>query len=373
MSEVCPRCGQGVAETDKCPHCGVLIAAYHRYLEQVRRGPTRRSAAAIVVAAAPEPATATPETGLPRRLTFHGDAGTLFSIQIVNALLIILTLGVYWFWARVKVRAYLLSQTEFEGDRFHYHGTGRELFFGGLKAALVFGVPLVAINVVKFLARDVAAVEFVAGLLSYAIVLTFFAVTMFGARRYRMSRTSWRGIRFSFRGDVREFIRLFVLGSVIVAFSFGLYVPIFFTKQYAYLTSRTWFGNRAFGYDGRSQALFFAYVKMLVLLIPTLGLYAFWYWAKQQREFAEHTTFGGARCRATVTGGSLFRLHFVNFLALVATLGLAWPWVVIRKWRYRLDTLIVEGPLGLDDIVQQPQPHATGVHRLMTAMDLDVG
>jgi uncharacterized membrane protein YjgN (DUF898 family) len=175
------------------------------------------------------------------------------------------------------------------------------------------------------------------------------------------------------RGDLREFVKLFVLGSLIVVFSLGLYVPIFFTRQYAYLTSRTWFGNRTFGYDGRNQALFFPYVKMLALLIPTLGLYAFWYWARQQREFAEHTTFGGARCRATVTGGGLLRLHVVNFLALVATLGIAWPWVVVRKWRYRLDNLVVDGPLGLDEIVQEAPPAAAGVQGLMAAMDLDVG
>lgn len=378
--ETCPKCGQGITDTDKCPHCGVIIAAYRRYLEQVRRGPARRGAAAPVAATSDRAAPITsaaatpvaPENGLPRRLTFHGDAGTLFSIQMVNALFIILTLGVYWFWAKVKVRAYLLSETEFEGDRFHYHGNGRELFLGGLKAVLVFGVPLVVLSVLRFAASDIAPVEFVASLLSYALVVTFFAVTMFGARRYRLSRTSWRAIRFSFRGDLREFIKLFVLGSILVVFSFGLYVPIFFTRQYAYLMSRSWFGNRSFGFDGRNQALVFPYVKMLALLIPTLGLYAFWYWARQQREFADHTTFGDARCRSTVTGGGLLRLHVVNFVALALTLGLAWPWVAIRKWRYRVDNLVIEGALGLDTIVQQAQP-TSGADALMAAMDVDVG
>ena len=83
-----------------------------------------------------------PPSGLARRPTFHGTGGTLFGIHIVNTLLTIVTLGVYYFWAKTRLRRYLFSQTEIEGDRFAYHGTGRELLLGTLKAVLVFGVPI---------------------------------------------------------------------------------------------------------------------------------------------------------------------------------------------------------------------------------------
>ena len=69
------------------------------------------------------------------RLFFHGRAGTLFAFYVVNLFLTIITLGVYYFWARVKIRAYLLSQTEFDGDRFTWHGTGKELLVGFIKIA----------------------------------------------------------------------------------------------------------------------------------------------------------------------------------------------------------------------------------------------
>ena len=48
-------------------------------------------------------------------------------MQIVNVCLTILTLGVYHFWGKAKVRRYLFSHTAFAGDRFAYHGTGKEL------------------------------------------------------------------------------------------------------------------------------------------------------------------------------------------------------------------------------------------------------
>ena len=71
------------------------------------------------------------------RLSFHGSGGSLFGIQIVNLFLTLVTLGIYSFWGRVKVRKYMMSQSDFEGDRFAYHGTGKELLIGWLKAIVI--------------------------------------------------------------------------------------------------------------------------------------------------------------------------------------------------------------------------------------------
>jgi len=48
-----------------------------------------------------------------RHAIFRGSGATLFGIHIVNALLILATLGIYYFWAKVRVRSYLWSQSEF--------------------------------------------------------------------------------------------------------------------------------------------------------------------------------------------------------------------------------------------------------------------
>ncbi len=78
-----------------------------------------------------------------RTLAFYGRGGELFGVSIVNLCLTLVTLGIYRFWARVRVLRYLWSQTAFAGDRFAYHGTGKELLKGWLKAALIFGLPFV--------------------------------------------------------------------------------------------------------------------------------------------------------------------------------------------------------------------------------------
>jgi hypothetical protein len=64
-------------------------------------------------------------------------------IELKTLLLSILTLGVYSFWGRTEVRKYVWSQSEFEGDRFAYHGTGGELLRGWLKAILFVFLPAI--------------------------------------------------------------------------------------------------------------------------------------------------------------------------------------------------------------------------------------
>ena len=149
---------------------------------------------------------------LRRRLFFHGSGGSLFGIYVVNVLFTLVTLGVYYFWAKVRVRKYVLSQSEIEGDRFAYHGTGRELLIGFLKAMLFFVVPVIVLAVVRDVLDVWIGLKVLAGLLGYLLLVVFIPLATVGARRYRLSRSSWRGIRFSCRGRARDFVRIFVVG-----------------------------------------------------------------------------------------------------------------------------------------------------------------
>jgi uncharacterized membrane protein YjgN (DUF898 family) len=302
-----------------------------------------------------DPLAAPPAPPQVRRLYFVGTGGTLFGLHVVNILLILLTLGVYYFWAKVRVRRYLWGQTELLGDRFAFHGTGRELLLGWLKAALVFGLPAFLLAAGPALAGTGAVVRLLAALLLYVLIFVFVPVAMVGARRYRLSRTSWRGIRFSFRGRAPEFVRLFVRDSLLTLLTFGLYYPYFEVNRQAFMVSHAYFGNRRFGFDGRGRDLFTPYFFMLLLAIPTLGLIWFWYAARRQRYLWDHTTFGEVRFHSTVTGRAMFWLRLVNLGLLVLTLGLAWPWVTVRTARFALRYLSLEGPLDVEAIQQEAQ------------------
>lgn len=280
-------------------------------------------------------------------------------MHVVNVFFILVTLGVYYFWGKTRVRRYIFGQTEFGGDRFAYHGTAKELLLGFAKAFGVFFVPVVLLSVVRDVLDVGAAIKGMAALLISALFLMFIPVAMVGARRYRLSRISWRGIRFSFRGPALEFVRIFVAGTVLVGLTFGLYYPFFVTRRQAFMVAHSYFGNERFGFDGRGRELLGPFLLSVLLTMPTLGLCWFWFAARKRRVFWGHTSFGAARFASTVTGGALLALWLVNILLLVLTLGLAWPWVRVRNIHFAFRYLDLRGPLDLERIRQQAQDAST--------------
>ena len=310
------------------------------------------------------------------RLSFHGVGGSLFGIHIVNVFLTIVTLGVFYFWGKARVRRYLWSQTAIAGDRFAFHGTGREMLLGFLKAVLIFAVPLIALSIVYNSPSVWGVVRALAYFLAYVIGTVFYPLAIVGARRYRLSRSSWRGIRFSFRGSGKEFIRLFFVQSLLTGVTLGLWYPVFDTKRYAFLTSNSWFGNRRFDFDGSSFQLFKSFLLALILTPFTLGLCWFWYVAKKRRFFWGHTTFGAARYQYAATGGAILLLMLLNLIIIVATLGLGWPWAKVRSARFLARNLTLVGPLELESIQQDAQAASAtgeGLAGLLDAGGLDLG
>lgn len=307
--------------------------------------------------------------------SFHGKVSTLFGIHIVNLALTLLTLGLYHFWAKVKVRKYLFSQTEFASDRFLYHGSGKELSVGFLKAATLFGFPYVALNTVPQLVDLPWWAVMACSSLAVLVPWVFAPIAMIGSRRYRLSRTSWRGIRFSFHGKVRPFLWLTLKGTALTAITLGAYYPYYQTKRQAYLVSYSRFGNRTFSFDGIGAELapgfvltplvtfftffipvVFAYnVNMLFLLLLPFTVAPPWLWflAKKQRFFWDHTKLGEARFRSTITARAFLNLHAGNLLLLVVTLGFAWPWTTVRTIQFHLNNLSLLGSLDEASIFQE--------------------
>jgi uncharacterized membrane protein YjgN (DUF898 family) len=290
-----------------------------------------------------------------RHPVFHGTGGTLFGIHVVNTLLILVTLGIYYFWAKTRVRRYLAGQTEMELDRFAYHGTAKELLLGTLKAVVVFGLPVLLLNFIRDVLEVPAALKVIARVISGSLIFVFFPVAVVGARRYRLSRMSWRGIRFSFRGRVWDMVKIFILGTFLTGVTLGLYYPFFLVDRQRFLVSHSYFGSERFGFTGRGRELFGPFVVAILLTLPTLGLIWVWYVARKRRFFWDHTSLGPARFSCHVTGGALLGLWVVNAILLVGTLGIAWPWVRVRNIDFTFRYLALVGPLDLARIEQQAQ------------------
>jgi uncharacterized membrane protein YjgN (DUF898 family) len=359
----CPKCGEGGVDADQCPHCGVVIPLYQTYLDKLRAGPGAAVAAAVPAApsvaavAPPRPAVA-PTLADPaavRRLRFHGTGDSLFGMWVVNVFLTLITLGICAAWARVRMRRYLFSQTSFDGDRFAYHGTAEELVRGYLKAGLVFGVPFYGLTKGPELIGAGPFLALGAELLAWGLLVAFIPVAVVGARRYRLSRTSWRGIRFAFRGPTLEFLKLFLGGALLTGLTLGFYYPTWLTRRQAFLVSHSYFGSEPFHFDGGDRELRRPFLAAVLLFPLTFGLSWFWFKAARDRHFARHTSFGLARLHSTVTGRDLMLLKLTNGFLLLVTLGLAYPWNVARSLSVTYSWLSVRGPLELDAVVQRAQ------------------
>ena len=366
----CPKCGLWQLPSPNCKSCGTwLDPSPQSPISPGVSVPGQKTSPLLPVQSA------TPLGSSQGLLTFHGAGGPLFSIYIINVLLTIVTFGIYYFWGKVKVQNYLLNQTEIDGDRFAFHATGKELLIGFVKAVLIFILPSGLLNTLPELMGAGVVIKGVAQILAYGIIMVFIPIAMVGARRYRFSRTSWRGIRFSFRGPTWEFVRLFAWGLFLTAITLGVYYPAFDTRRYRFFVSHSYFGNRPFQFDGKWRELLGRYLLTLALTLPTLGLCWFWYLARKQRFFWEHTSFGSARFRYDVTGRALMNFYLGNLLLLVVTLGVALPWVTVRKLHFVSKYLALEGALDVASIRQEVQKASATVEALagFVGAGFDVG
>jgi uncharacterized membrane protein YjgN (DUF898 family) len=341
---------------------------------------------------------------------FHGTGGGLFKIMLINWILTIITLGIYYFWGKTKVRRYLWEQSSYAGDRFYYHGTGGELF----KGALIFGVILSLLNGASYALGQAwgAEAQLYAEIGTSYLILSLLPVIMVGAMRYRLSRTAWRGIRLSFRGKRKSALWLYIKGYLFTFLTLGLYWPFFSVQKQKFWKGNSYFGNQAFEYDGEGKAILKAYLLFWLaiiimfsipsvllgfaglemegaspemmqetvqktmmfsfgMLIPFAIVYLY-YSAYLDRYHWSKTRFAGGDFKYDATGGQWFLLNFTNVLLLAFTAFLALPFVMIRNRKFLAAHLTVHGNMQLSQIIQEAQKSSALGEGAADGFDMDI-
>jgi uncharacterized membrane protein YjgN (DUF898 family) len=308
----------------------------------------------------------TPGTSL--RPSFHGSGGTLFGLQLKNLFLTILTLGIYAFWGRADVRRYVFGQTALSGDRFAFVGTGGEMLKGWLKA---MGLIVLMLILSQFISSYVNVIVGTL-VLYFTMGLLFFPFALVGSRRYRLNRTTWRGVRFGFTGEVDDFMGVYVPGILLTVFTFGIYSPIFHANVRKYLVDQTKFGSRAFNFTGNGKDLFGRFLLAILLTPFTLGLYWFWFNAYRHRYYWSHTNFQGATFRSDVTGESLLALQLTNALLVFFTLGIGASWAQVRSINYQCENITLVGDAGFNAVLQGIGTATATGEELGEVLDVDM-
>ncbi|MGA9638695.1 YjgN family protein, partial [Flavobacterium sp.] len=295
-----------------------------------------------------------------------------FGIVIVNWLLTILTLGIYYPWAKAKQLQFVYSSTALNGDSFSFHGTGKEMFKGFIKVIVLF----ILIGTITYILVDLFGNPLLGPILFYSALIILSPIAIHGSYRYRMSRTSWRGIRFGYRGDRSEFIKLFLKWIGLTIITLGIYGPWMVINMRNYLLGNVRFGDAEFEYNGDGGDYFILNLKGYFLTLFTLGIYMFW-WQKDLFEYyVDNLSLrkGDDKINftSTATGGDFFGLVMVNLLILIFTLGIGYAWVAMRTMKFVFEHVELDGELDLNTLAQTEENYkdATG-EDLSDFLDLD--
>lgn len=147
-------------------------------------------------------------------IRFTGSGSEYFRIWIVNLLLMLLTLGLYYPWAKVRKLRYFYGNTYVIGQPLAFHGEPRKMLRGFLLVSLLMLLYSVA-----------GHVSHMAGGISAAILALIWPALMRASLQFRLSQTSWRGLRFHFAGTLKQAYLVF-LSPMLIMFGVSLLAGI---------------------------------------------------------------------------------------------------------------------------------------------------
>ncbi len=356
-------------------------------------------------------------------LVFHGQGEEYFRIWSVNLFLCLITLGLYSPWAKVRKARWFAQNTSLAGHHFDFHGDPKRILVGRLVALGLLALWTVSFEMSAYLGLLVLALFCVLGPLLFA-----------SAQRFRLTNTSWRGLRFGFDvptplvyqvcvpllliwtlASVAQALKLedWVVSASAVAF---LALPLAHgrLKQLQHHWAR--FGDMAFQFDLQRSAFYGLYAKavafalvgavfgalivfgsmavvaqsssadvapgMVKILLSSLGVgMAMWlmawpyFAARMQQLVWGNTRMEDIRFTGTMKGAALWRLVMLQTVGVLLTCGLYWPFAAVAIARYRVQAVRVQSPVPLSDTLATavvPEKRAIG-DGVAESFGLDLG
>ena len=354
-------------------------------------------------AATAQPQVAATPYAPPIRPVYDGTLAGLYVVYLKNLVLSLLTLGLYRFWARTRLRRYLWSHTSAFGDRFEYRGTGLEMFLGfltGLGLLLVVAGIGIAAYSVSGDDNPLADVGLDNTLSLGFLVLGFplLYVAQYGSLRYRLTRSAWRGISGHLEGSAWKFGALYTGLSIANTLCMNLLRPVLETRVAQYQLRNSRVGTAAVEFAGTPGDIYGRYIGYYFLniaawvavgVLVSIGIGAFfadqipdpmkfmeqvaaleprallllavgavfiyilfsimilpvrcWYQAFLVRYLVSRTRLAGMLFVTGVSTRQMWGYLVLNYLIILLTLGLGFPWVLHRTMRLITDQLWIYG------------------------------
>jgi len=347
------------------------------------------------------------------RIEQKSTIGGMLWIGFYTTILSILTLTLFRFWGRTQFRRRLWKETLVDGEPLEYVGKGSELFFGFLIAIFTVMAPVVGLLLFAQLAMQ-PPLSFVVIFVVYLALYVLIFAALFLTRRYQLSRTLWRGVRFAQEGAPFAFA-ISAFGQALLALvTLGWFAPKMRLNLAEWMWSRTKYGDLGFAYDSSPAArtekvwasfalawfgvflyyiavgigaLFILsaaggipgaaqilqiYVVAIVLIIPLL-LTTAWHEAVMLRQITKSISLGDVTFRIRAGAWDVLLLVVTNALLVIFTLGFGAMAAEMRGWRFVARRLEVTGQLDYGRIGQAASRGPRTGEGMADAFDLSGG
>ncbi len=200
-----------------------------------------------------------------------GRRAVLFRLALKTAVLTILTLGLYRFWMKTRLRRFYWSAIRPGGIPLEYAGLPMEKLLGFLIAVTFLAFYIGIVNLIlmfgsfALLNGNVAAYA-----LSFVGVIPILFYARYRARRYVLARTRWRGIRFGLEPGAWGYAWRALLYWLVTLLTLGLLWPFKAFRLEKYRTDRTYYGTQPIVQNGRWTMLIRPFLPLAFGVIGTI-------------------------------------------------------------------------------------------------------
>lgn len=274
----------------------------------------------------------------PPPLLFTGERRDFFRLVARGAALELVTVGFYRFWLATDIRRHLWSSTEVDGDAAEYTGRGKELLIGFLFALAIVVPVYLAYFIVGLEAERIKAF---ASIPLFVFFYLFGQFAIYRARRYRLTRTVWRGVRFWMDGSGWAYSARSGLWALLTIATLGLLLPWREAALERYKMRHCHYGDLQGSFEGRGFDFFkqgwwiwLTALSTLIVLFSIVPLAKF-YPAQ-------------IRTAQTVSGVTGLLVPIAAPFFYAAFKAVEWRWWIsgIRFGRVRFETYLTSGALA---------------------------
>jgi uncharacterized membrane protein YjgN (DUF898 family) len=214
---------------------------------------------------------APPRTSVPPspvRLRFIGRTADYWRLMIRGAVMQAITLGIYRFWLSTDMRRFLWGAIDVHGDTPDYTGTAAELLIGFLIAIGIL-IPVYALFFVASL--EFGVLSELSGVVAFVGLAGFGQYAAYRTRRYRLTRTVFRGLRFHQTGSAPRYAARAMLWWIPTVLTLGLAWPWALASLERYKMRNTFYGDLGGSFAGSGTRLFTRGLPLWLLAVAPLA------------------------------------------------------------------------------------------------------